>query len=110
MLGLSAGSIMLGAHWAEWPDDGDDHGATLVPCTGVVADLVVDCHDEASDWEELRAVARLLAATNAPTPRFIGIPTGGAVVVDASGAIGQLGGPASGDVEEPARGATLFRL
>lgn len=85
VLGVSAGSIMLGAYWAEW-EEGDE--ATPVRCTGAVPDLVVDCHDEASDWEELRAVKALLSREpRGKGLRYLGIPAGGAVVVDGSGSI-----------------------
>ena len=86
LVGVSAGSIMLGAWWAEWPEDEGDAAGTLVSCTAVVPDLVVDCHDEQSDWEELRLVARLLEEQG-ETPRLYGIPAGGALVIDAEGRV-----------------------
>ena len=95
MLGVSAGSIMLGAWWATWPDEDVERlrpldefaNGTLVACTSVIDDLVIDCHDEASDWEELRLVKKMCDAKRiADRVRFIGIPTGGTVVVDPSGA------------------------
>ena len=91
MMGISAGSIMLGAWWAEW--DEQDVGA-LVACSGVASDLVVDCHDEDSDWEELRQVERLLTAREGAGPiALYGIPAGGALVVDAGDAITSEGKP-----------------
>jgi cyanophycinase-like exopeptidase len=94
MLGVSAGSILLGAWWAEWSEEDAAAGANglLVECLRVVGDLVIDCHDEASDWEELRLVKAMYdasaggARTRERTPaRFVGIPTGGAIVVHPDG-------------------------
>ena len=95
MLGVSAGSIMLGTWWASWPDaDASDArpldefaNGTLVACTRVAPDLVIDCHDESSDWEELRLVKKMCDAKKIGDElRFVGIPTGGAIVVDSLGA------------------------
>ena len=63
-MGLSAGAMMLGACWAEWPDAAEegvphDDGA-LVACSGVVPDLVVDCHAEEDGWAELNMVHAML--------------------------------------------------
>jgi Peptidase family S51 len=105
VMGVSAGSIVLGAWWADWGDEddaGDDEGeattdeglarATLVECAGAVAGHVFDTHDEKDDWEELRAVAELLRRRGEEAV-FLGIPTGGALVFDASGAIEVVGNP-----------------
>jgi hypothetical protein len=55
-------------------------------------DLAVDCHDEQSDWEELRA---LLAVWGAAEPGAVveayGIPAGGALVLDGGAAPSPLG-------------------
>jgi cyanophycinase-like exopeptidase len=99
-LGISAGAILLAAWWAEWPDlppHGTPHdGGELVPCTGVVPDLVVDCHAEDDDWSELRLVRAMLrdrTTRGGPPPRlrFLGLPTGGGVVVGPDGTIADVG-------------------
>jgi cyanophycinase-like exopeptidase len=87
VMGVSAGSIVLGAWWAEWPDDDEDDDADLartklVACTGVVPGVTFDTHNEADDWDELRVVSRLASKARTKS-RFLGIPTGGALVFDA---------------------------
>jgi hypothetical protein len=96
-VGVSAGSIMLGAWWATWPDnpqavDDPFDGGSLVPCTRVVPDLVVDCHAEEDGWEELLLVQRMLAARKL-SPRLVGVPNGGGVVVDGDGRLEPVGTP-----------------
>ena len=92
MLGVSAGSILLGAWWAAWPDAFAQ--GTLVECTRVAGGLVIDCHDEASDWEELRLVKQMCESKGlAERARFIGIPTGGAIVVHSDGSHETVGKP-----------------
>jgi hypothetical protein len=94
IMGVSAGSIVLGAFWAEWPvdipKDDPNEGATLVPCTGVAGDLVIDTHNEEDDWDELRVVQRLVKRTKKKA-RFVGIPTGGAIVVGEGGRFEAVG-------------------
>jgi cyanophycinase-like exopeptidase len=97
-MGISAGSIMLGAWWAEWPDpeevgDAPHDGGELVRCAQVVPDLVVDCHAEEDDFAELRLVREMLADRPAPLPRFLGLPTGTAIVVGPDGSVTSIGGP-----------------
>ncbi len=106
-LGISAGSILLGAWWAEWPDHpppkAPHDGGELVRCAGVVPDVVVDCHAEADDWSELRLVRAMLhdrAASASlsgsgapPAVRFFGLPTGGGIVVRGDGTTRAVGGP-----------------
>jgi cyanophycinase-like exopeptidase len=96
-LGISAGSIMLSAWWADWPEHppaGAPHdGGELVRCTQVVSDLVVDCHAEEDGWSELRLVRGMLRerGQDEPLPRFLGLPTGTGVVVGPDGAIASIG-------------------
>jgi len=91
VVGVSAGAIGLTRHWVRFPDDGSDDFPTRFPCIGALA-LAVDCHDEESDWEELRA---LLAAWEREAPgdtvEAWGIPMGGALEVAPSGAVTHLG-------------------
>ncbi len=102
-LGISAGAMMLAAWWAEWPD-APPHGAAhdggeLVRCTGVVPDLVVDCHAEEDHWGELYLVRAMLrdryarVANGESLPRFLGLPTGGGIVVEPDGTRAPLGSP-----------------
>ncbi len=81
--GVSAGAILLGDYWVDWAEDDDApiEDASLVPCTGVVAGHVFDAHDEDDDWGELRAAATLLKARGIQA-RLLGIPTGGALILD----------------------------
>jgi len=97
--GISAGAILLGAFWASWPENAPPgapfDGGALVECTNAVADLVVDCHDEDGGWGELRLVGQMLAA-HGESPRLLGIPAGGAVIVAHDGSLRVVG-------EEPFR-------
>ena len=83
--GISAGAILLGASWASWPDEprpGEPFdGGVIVPCIGVVDDLVVDCHGEDDDWSELKLVATMLRARSTEGVRLRGIPTRGGLIV-----------------------------
>ena len=89
-VGLSAGSIALGAYWASWPDDDPDAEPNLVRGIAAVADLVVDCHAENDDWEELHAVRARLGPIAAGLT-FAGIGHGSALVVHGDGALEWLG-------------------
>jgi peptidase E len=91
--GGSAGAILLCAFWADWPEEPDGRpfdGGTLVPCTAVVSDLVVDTHAEEDDWEELKLVQGMLEAAG-HAPRLRGIPTGGGLVVTPNGSLTTVG-------------------
>jgi peptidase E len=98
-MGMSAGAIMLAAWWADWPDTPPPgapfDGGQLVPCTGVVTDLVVDCHAEQDDWSELhlvRAMLRDRLGEGADLPRFMGLPAGTGIVVSGGGDYRCIGG------------------
>lgn len=96
LAGGSAGSILLGAFWAEWPEEPNGRpfdGGELVRCTGAAGDLVVDTHDEDDDWGELKMVHGMLRAAGHPH-RVRGIPTHGALVVHAGGRLESVGEPA----------------
>jgi putative intracellular protease/amidase len=92
--GVSAGAILLGDFWVDWPEDDDAplEQAGLVPCLRVVAGHVFDAHDEADDWQELRAAGKLLAARGIQS-RLMGIPTGGALVWTSAGGFEAVGTP-----------------
>ncbi len=95
-VGISAGAIMLCAYWASWPDDPPKDapfdGGELIPCTAVVPDLVVDCHAEEDEWVELILVAGMLRARKL-SPRLLGLPHGGGVIVHPDGTLENAGIP-----------------
>jgi cyanophycinase-like exopeptidase len=100
-LGVSAGAILLGSWWADWPeeDDAEPMSVTtqvehtdLVPCVGVVPRHVFDTHNERDDWDELRIVAKLCSRRKQKA-QFLGIPTRGALVFDEQGAMEVVGEP-----------------
>jgi hypothetical protein len=95
-VGISAGAIMLGAFWASWPDDhalgAKFDGGALVPCLGVVPDLVVDCHAEGDRWAELKMVSAMLEERGGVIPRRRGLPTGVGLVVGPNGELEPIGG------------------
>jgi hypothetical protein len=93
VVGVSAGAIGLTRWWVEFPDDNPAlTRPTRYACIGAV-DCAVDCHDEDSDWEELRA---LLGAWAVEEPDAVvdawGIPLGGAIEVG-DGGVTHLGPP-----------------
>jgi cyanophycinase len=86
VVGVSAGAIGLTRWWVVFPDDNPVLSRpTRYACIGAV-DCAVDCHDEESDWEELRA---LLDAWAVDEPDAVvdayGIPMGGAIEVSDAG-------------------------
>jgi hypothetical protein len=94
LVGVSAGAIGLTAYWVRFPEDDPSlRQPTRFPCAGALR-IAVDCHDEASDWEELRA---LLAAWAREAPDDVvdgyGIPAGAALFLDGHGAVMTRGGP-----------------
>ena len=104
VVGVSAGAIGLTRYWVRFPEDANsdtdddderrDAGApTRFACIGALP-FAVDCHDEESDWEELRA---LLGAWGREEPGASvdawGIPAGGALEVAADGRIAHVGPP-----------------
>lgn len=75
MEGLSAGAILLGAHWVRFMGE-DDSIAQPFPCLGVVPSSF-DTHGEEEGWDELRGLAAVLP-TAAGERVVYGIPSGGA--------------------------------
>ncbi|MCU1283511.1 MAG: peptidase, partial [bacterium] len=56
VVGVSAGAIGLTRYWVQFPDDNLElEQPTRFACIGAIG-VAVDCHDEQSDWEELRAL------------------------------------------------------
>ena len=92
-VGLSAGSVALGALWATWPDDDPDAEPRLVRCMGVAKGLVVDCHAESDDWDELRIVHQTAMRENRTGLHFAGIGHGSALIVGGEGELEWLGKP-----------------
>jgi peptidase E len=86
--GLSAGSIMLAKEWIVWDDPDDDSTASLFPCMGL-ARVYCDTHGEDEEWEELRALLRLVPEGMSG----YGITSGAGLVVRPGGALEALGGP-----------------
>ena len=79
-IGLSAGSIMMGAHWVRWEDPKDDLTAELFDCLGFVP-TTLDTHAEDEDWKELKTALRLQGSGAIG----YGIPKGGMAVADSVG-------------------------
>ncbi len=94
LVGVSAGAIGLCRYWVRFPED---EAALEAParyaCIGAVP-IVCDCHDEESDWEELRA---LLDAWRREEPGgsvdAYGIPMGGALWLDGEDRMTPIGNP-----------------
>jgi len=85
-IGISAGTIMLAQAWVRWRDPDDDASAERFPCLGF-APILCDTHDEASGWQELRA---LLAIS--PTGSIgYGIPSGGGITIEPDGTLTPCG-------------------
>lgn len=59
-MGLSAGSTMLARGWVHWAEEGRGRDM-LFDCLGF-APIYCDVHGEADDWDELKALLRLLPA------------------------------------------------
>ncbi|MGE5496145.1 MAG: Type 1 glutamine amidotransferase-like domain-containing protein [Burkholderiales bacterium] len=79
-IGLSAGSIMMGAHWVRWEDPKDDQTAELFDCLGFVP-ATLDTHAEDEDWKELKTALRLQSSGAIG----YGIPKGSMAVADSAG-------------------------
>jgi peptidase E len=85
--GMSAGAIMLGERWIRWPraDAGDDEAETY-ECLGL-APCSLDTHGEGDEWHETQSFAAVRARELRKKARAYGIPSGGALVVAADGAL-----------------------
>jgi peptidase E len=88
LIGLSAGSIMLGRRWIRWPDEKDRARPELFPCLGC-APLICDTHAEGEDWVELKALLR----AGGHGTRGYGIPAGACLIADSSSRRTSLGKP-----------------
>ncbi len=101
IVGVSAGAIGLTRYWVRFPDDNNNDddddvsrssaAPSRFPCVGAIA-LAVDCHDEESDWEELRALLDAWAREEpGASVEAYGIPAGGALVIAADGRVTHVG-------------------
>lgn len=81
ILGISAGSIMLGRAWVRFAEDGGP--PALFPCMGL-APVYVDAHDEEAGWAELRVLLRLVVASGEPRPVGYGLTRQGGIRVEPS--------------------------
>jgi cyanophycinase-like exopeptidase len=93
MVGLSAGSIMLGRAWVRFPGEPEDAAGTKRParsgraapklfaCLGL-APVYVDAHAEADGWDELRVLLALAAARGEERPVGFGLTPEGGIVVE----------------------------
>jgi cyanophycinase-like exopeptidase len=88
MIGISAGSIMLGRAWVRFPDEdaSNEPGATkgeptMFPCMGL-APVHVDAHAEDDDWAELKELLRLAAAAGEHEPVGYGLTRKGGVAIE----------------------------
>jgi peptidase E len=84
--GLSAGAIMLGQHWVNWDEAKGGDTPEEFDCLGL-APASFDTHAEEDGWAELKALLKLMG----PGSRGYGIPRGGCIKIDQTGAITDLG-------------------
>jgi len=83
--GMSAGAIMLGERWIRWPrDDAGDDDAETYECLGI-APCSLDTHGEADHWRETQSFAAVRARETGKKARAYAVPSGGALVIGASG-------------------------
>lgn len=96
LVGVSAGAVQLGRHGIiEAPETS---GTGLLDVFDL-APMIIDAHDERSDWARLSRAIRMLEGS---VPG-LGIPTGGGVIVHPDGAIEPLRHPAHRFVYEDHR-------
>ena len=86
-LGISAGTIMIGAYWVRWDTPGDDGTAELFECLGLVP-ATFDTHAEDEDWIELKTALRLMG----DGARGYGVPRGGIISADSDGNLTNIAG------------------
>jgi cyanophycinase-like exopeptidase len=91
--GMSAGAIMLGERWVRWPgEDARDDEAETYECLGI-APCSLDTHGEADRWRETQSFAAVRARETGKRARAYAVPSGGALVITASGALKARGEP-----------------
>ena len=84
-IGVSAGTIMMGAHWVRWETPGDDATSSLFGCLGLIP-VLFDTHGEDEDWVELKAALKLLG----DGARGYGLPGGSMISADSRGTLVNL--------------------
>jgi dipeptidase E len=83
LIGISAGSIMLGRAWIRFPEGKSKVPPSVFPCLGL-APVYVDTHAEEDRWAELRALLGLLAACG-ERPVGYGLTRRGGVSIEPTG-------------------------
>jgi Peptidase family S51 len=108
--GMSAGAIMLGERWIRWPrsDAGDDEAETY-ECLGV-ARCSLDTHGEGDEWRETGSFVAVRAREIRRKAKACGVPSGGALVVGASGRMQARGKPVPLFTALPNRGPKIERM
>jgi len=84
-IGVSAGTIMLGAYWVRWETPGDGDTAGLFECLNIIPHTF-DTHAEDEDWIELKTALRLMG----DGARGYGLPRGGIVSARGDGELANL--------------------
>ena len=79
-VGVSAGTIMMGAYWARGENLDDPASSELFTCLGVIP-VVFDVHAEGEDWTELKTVLTLMG----DGAIGYGVPRGGMISADSGG-------------------------
>lgn len=91
--GMSAGAIMLGERWIRWPrDDAGDDEAETYECLGI-APCSLDTHGEGDGWQETQSFVAVRSRETGKKARAYAVPSGGALVIGASGAAKARGTP-----------------
>jgi hypothetical protein len=83
MIGISAGSIMLGRAWVRFPEHGTRRSPSIFPCMGI-APVYVDAHAEEDRWAELRTLLELLGSAGEERPVGYGLTRKGGILVQPS--------------------------
>jgi dipeptidase E len=79
-IGVSAGTIMMGAYWVRWDVPEDNDTAELFKCLGLIP-VTFDTHGEDEDWIELKTALSLMG----DGARGYGLPRGGVINADSLG-------------------------
>ena len=79
-MGISAGVIMMGAHWVCWDNPEDDTSARIFDCLGFIP-AVFDVHGEDDDWVELKTALKLLGKGS----RGYALPRDSMITADSQG-------------------------
>jgi hypothetical protein len=86
IIGISAGSIMLGRAWVRFPEEKvgvKALGPSVFPCMGL-APVYVDAHAEDEEWGELRVLLHLVAQSGENRPVGYGLTRKGGLTLEPS--------------------------